>query len=93
MGPGPQKKRPCPRAGKYALTLRVATVQDNPDLLLATNEAKEPVQIAVPYTMGLWKQTEPVQVSLVQGRNSLRFIRPEGSRGLAIKEFTLTPLK
>lgn len=83
----------APNAGKYALSLRVATVQDNPNLLLSANDAKEPLQILVPYTIGMWQQTTPVGVSLVQGKNSLRFTRPEGSRGLAIKEITLTPMK
>ena len=82
-----------PQAGRYALTARVATVQDNPKLQLTANGAKESVEIPVPYTIGKWQQTEPVQVSLVQGRNSLRLTRPDGSRGLGIKEFTLTPVK
>jgi hypothetical protein len=80
-----------PKAGKYLLTARVVTVQDNPNLLLAANKSQEPVEIAIPYTMGKWEQTPPVEVSLVQGRNSLLFTRPAGSRGLAIKDITLTP--
>jgi hypothetical protein len=82
-----------PKAGGYALTARLATVQDNPNMLLTINDAKDEVQIPVPYTMGLWQKTSPVEVTLTQGKNSLRFTRPEGSRGLAIKEFTLTPVK
>ena len=82
-----------PRAGKYALTARVVTVQENPKLLLTANDAKGPVEITVPYTVGKWEQTPPVYVSLVNGRNSLRFARPAGSRGLAIREFTLTPVR
>jgi len=82
-----------PRAGKYVLTARVVTVHENPKLLLTANNAKEPVEIAVPYTIGKWGQTPPMQVSLAQGKNSLRFSRPAGSRGLTIKDFTLTPVK
>ena len=33
------------------------------------------------------------EVTLTQGKNSLRLSRPAESRGLTIKEFTLTPLK
>ena len=80
-------------AGKYALTARVVTVQDNPDLQFTANDMKEPVAIKVPYTVGKWQQTEPVQVALVAGKNTLRFARPEGSRGLTVKDFTLTPVK
>lgn len=82
-----------PGAGNYALTARVATVQDNPKLLLTANDAKEAVEIAVPYTIGMWQQTPPAQLTLAKGKNNLRLSRPEGSRGLAIKEFTLTPVK
>lgn len=82
-----------PGTGNYALTARVATVQDNPKLLLTANDAKEAVEIAVPYTIGMWQQTPPAQLTLAKGKNNLRLSRPEGSRGLAIKEFTLTPVK
>ncbi len=82
-----------PSAGKYALTARVTTVQDNPKMLLTTNDAKQPIEITVPYTIGKWQATPPAEVALAQGKNSLRFTRPEGSRGLTIKEFTLTPVK
>ena len=82
-----------PTAGKYALTARVSTVQDNPDVQLTANGAKEAVPMLVPYTIGKWQQTAPVQVSLVQGKNNLRLTRPDGSRGLSIKEITLTPVK
>ncbi len=82
-----------PSAGKYALTARVTTVQDNPKMLLTTNDAKQPVEITVPYTIGKWETTPPAELALAKGKNSLRFTRPEGSRGLTIKEFTLTPVK
>ncbi len=81
-----------PRAEKYALTARVATVQDNPKMQLVANNAS-PVEIAIPYTIGKWEQTPTAEVTLTQGKNTLRFTRPEGSRGLSIKEFTLTPVK
>jgi len=82
-----------PNAGSYVLTARVATVQDNPKMLLAVNDAKQPVEITVPYTMGTWAPTTPAQVTLAKGRNSVRITRPEGSRGLAIKELLLIPVK
>lgn len=82
-----------PSAGRYALSARVVTLQVNPNLIVSTNASAETVEIAVPYTVGRWQQTPPVQVSLKKGRNSLRFARPEGSRGLTIKEFTLAPAK
>lgn len=83
----------APRAGKYALTARVATVQEGQKFLFAANDAKAPVEIAVPYTIGKWQQTQPVELSLVNGKNVLHFTLTDGSRGVTIKEFTLTPVK
>jgi hypothetical protein len=83
----------APRAGKYALTARVATVQEGQKFQLAANDAQAPVEIAVPYTVGQWQPTPPVEVSLVNGKNVLHFALTDGSRGVTIKEFTLTPVK
>jgi hypothetical protein len=83
----------APAAGKYALTARVVTTSADQHLLVAANGAKEPTDIAVPFTVGTWDKTPPVEVSLVKGRNVLRFTRNEPVKGLTIKEFTLTPVK
>ena len=80
-------------AGKYSLSARVATVSPDQHLLVSANEAKEPIDIAAPYTIGKWDKTPPVEVALVKGKNVLRFTRNEPVKGMAIKEFTLTPVK
>ena len=81
------------RAGKYVLAARVATAQEGQKFQLAANDAKAPVEIAVPYTIGMWQATQPVEISLVNGKNVLHFALTDGSRGVTIKEFTLTPVK
>jgi hypothetical protein len=83
----------APAAGKYALVARVVTTSADQHLLVATNDAKQPADIAVPFTVGMWDKTPPVEVSLVKGRNALRFSRTEPVKGLTIKDFTLTPVK
>jgi hypothetical protein len=80
-------------AGKYSLSARVATVSPDQRLLVSANEAKEPIDIAAPYTIGKWDKTPPVEVALVKGKNVLRFTRNEPVKGMAIKDFTLTPVK
>jgi hypothetical protein len=82
-----------PRAGKYALSVRVATVQEGQKFLFQANDAKEPLEIAVPYTIGKWQQTPPATVSLVSGKNVLQVALKEGSRGVTFKDITLTPVK
>ena len=69
------------------------TVQEGQKFQLAANDAKAPVEIAVPYTIGKWQQTQPVEISLVNGKNVFHFTLTDGSRGVTIKEFTLTPVK
>ena len=83
----------APVAGKYALSARVVTVSPDQHLLVAANDAKEPVDIAVPYTIGKWEQTQPVEIALVKGKNVLQFTRVEPVKGLTIKDFTLKPVK
>jgi hypothetical protein len=82
-----------PAAGKYALTARVVTVHMNQHLLLTPNDAKTPIDIAVPYTIGMWEETKPVEIALVKGKNMLHFTRNSPNYGLTIKHFTLIPVK
>jgi hypothetical protein len=81
----------APQAGKYALSARVVTVSPNQTLLVAPNGAPEPVTLSLPYTIGKWQQSEPVEINLAKGKNVLKFDRPAQYRGLTIKDFTLTP--
>jgi hypothetical protein len=83
----------APQTGTYALSAKVATVQDGQKLLISTNDASQATETAVPYTVGLWQQTQPVEVSLTKGGNILHFELKPDSRGVTIKEFTLRPVK
>jgi hypothetical protein len=84
----------APAAGKYALTARVVTPSWHQSLMLTTNDAREPVEIPLPFTVGKWDTTAPVTIELNKGTNVLRFIRKsEGNeKGFSIKDFTLTPV-
>jgi hypothetical protein len=84
----------APAAGKYTLSARVVTVSPGQILLVAANAAQTPVEIAVPFTVGMWDKTPPVELALVKGKNVLLFSRGGANiRGLTIKDFTLTPVK
>jgi len=82
----------APAAGKYALSARVVTTSWKQHLLVAANGAEEPIDIALPFTVGMWDKTEPVEVKLVKGKNVLRFSREGEVKGLTIKDFTFKPL-
>ncbi len=80
-----------PRAGKYTLKARVVNVHDPLTLQLTTGQSTSPIDLAIPYTIGAWQQTAPVEVNLVQGKNTLSFSKPKTS--ITLKDFTLTPVK
>jgi hypothetical protein len=80
----------APAAGRYALTARVVTPSWNQSLALEVNGAK-PVGIDLPFTVGMWQDSPPVEIELAKGRNVLRFSRDGDVKGLSIREFTLTP--
>ncbi len=81
-----------PEAGRYALRARVATPSWKQQLSLRVNDAEHTQELPLPHTLGLWEETEALEVSLEQGRNLLRFSRDKDVRGLSIQDFTLTPL-
>ena len=83
----------APQAGKYALTARVSTYADGQKFQLTANDAKQPVEAALPFTVGLWQETQPVELTLAQGRNVLGIALPQGSRGVTVKDFTLKPVR
>lgn len=78
-----------PKAGRYALTARVVTVRDV-TLSFTWNDAAEATPMPMPYTIGMWQSSAPVEVALREGRNIFRFAKPVTS--LTIKDFTLTPV-
>jgi hypothetical protein len=80
----------APAAGRYRLSARVVTPSWKQSLAVAANDAR-PVEMPLPFTVGMWGTAEPVEINLVKGRNVLKFSRPGATAGVTIKEFTLTP--
>ncbi len=83
----------APRAGKYTLTAKVVTAQKGQQFQFSTNDGKDISEVAVPYTTGKWDFTKPIEISLESGKNILHFHLTKESRGVTVKEFTLTPIK
>jgi hypothetical protein len=82
----------APAAGKYSLTAQVATIQSGQIFILSANSAPA-TELPVPYTLGEWQPTKPIEVTLEKGKNILNFELKTGSRGVTIKDFSLTPAK
>jgi formylglycine-generating enzyme required for sulfatase activity len=83
-----------PETGKYFLTARVCTINPKQNLRVSTTEQGDDnkgVILKLPYTVGGWKDSEPVPVQLKKGENTLHFWRDAPPQyGISIKEFVLT---
>lgn len=77
----------APKAGKYQLVADLATPKPN-QKLFATVNGGPAVEMALPYTIGLWGKSSPVEVELEAGGNVLRF---HGPARATFKRFTLAP--
>jgi len=83
-----------PKAGKYALTALVVTANYDQRLNVSANDATSEIVMEMPFTLGQWQKSEPVTLTFEEGENILRFSRNKPPQyGMAVKEFTLTPVK
>jgi hypothetical protein len=77
----------------YMLSLTVSTVHlTQQNLKLETNNASSVYDIEIPYTLGEWQETEPIEIE-VGSLSTMKFYRRKANDcfGLAIKEIILTP--
>ncbi len=83
-----------PQSGKYLLTAHVVTANYKQRLNVSANDAEPEIAIEMPFTVGKWRSSKPVTLTLNKGENTLRFSRNQPPQyGMAIKNFTLTPVK
>ena len=81
------------KAGRYQLTSSIATSLWDMSLLVSAN-GSEPVNMPLPYTMGLWETSQPIGIALKAGTNTLTFTRAQDARkGVSIRDFKLAPAK
>ena len=79
----------APNAGKYKLTANVVTPKPKQRLFASANGARA-VEMPLPYTIGMWDRTEPVEIELARGKNVLKF---HGPARVTMHHFTLTPAR
>jgi hypothetical protein len=78
----------APKAGKYQLVASIVTPKWD-QRLFATANGGTPVEIALPYTIGMWDKAAPVVIELKAGKNVLKF---HGPARVTLGQFTLTPM-
>ncbi len=84
-----------PRAGKYVLTARVVTMNEDQVLKVAVNDQTDDdaITMMMPFTLGNWVDSTPTVIELKQGENILKFSRTDAPQfGIAVKTYTLTPV-
>ncbi len=81
-----------PAAGDYELAAEVSTVAPKQQILIRLNR-EEPAPFDLPFTKGAWETTEPLKVSLAEGRNTISITARAPNRGVSINGFRLTPVK
>jgi hypothetical protein len=77
----------APKAGKYQMLASVATPRWE-QRLFATANGGTPVEMPLPYTIGMWDKSAPVAIELKAGKNVLKF---HGPARVTVDTFTLTP--
>jgi len=78
-----------PKAGKYQMLASVVTPRWEQRLFVTANGGAA-VEMPLPYTIGMWDKTAPVEIELAAGKNVLKF---HGPARVTMKEFVLTPAK
>ena len=74
-------------AGTYYLTVNHSTWHTDQDLMLAVNGKKMP-NVPVFLTLGYWNETQPVELDLIKGMNTLTFTRLSTTQ-TSLKQFFL----
>merc|ERR1712127_113950 len=78
--------------GTYYLTTNFTTWHMQTDLIVFTDTNPTPVPIGLFWTVGYWSESQPVEVKLVKGKNTVTFMRST-SREITIKDFLLETTK
>lgn len=81
-----------PAEGEYELSAMAATVSPHHQVLVRINR-DEPVPFAMPYTKGLWANSDSIKVKLSEGRNTISVTARTPNRGVSLKNWQLKPVK
>jgi len=73
----------------YTLAFEVCTVSSKQPPLLVQSGDDVLVEIKIPYTKGEWQTTDGIEIAIESG-SILRFSRPNGSLGVAVKNIVLS---
>lgn len=84
--------KPDDKPGAAGKPIKVFILMGQSNMVGMGDIGPETTKGTLPYTIGMWKQTEPIEVFLDKGQNTLNFEILGGGRAV-IKDFVLTPVK
>jgi hypothetical protein len=83
----------APAAGKYAISALVSTVSPEGLELTYRVNRRTIVETKLPYTKGMWQQSDGNVIELREGRNSIMLTFRAPNRGVSIKSLQFKPVK
>ncbi len=81
-----------PAAGEYEVTTLFTTVSTGMNAIFRINR-RELVDVQLPYTKGMWQESDPQIINLREGRNSIMITFRAPNRGVSIKQLELKPVQ
>lgn len=81
-----------PKAGKYELTTKVCTVSPKQGVIFRLNR-RTMVDVTLPYTKGMWQDSDSKIVEMREGRNSIMITFRAPNRGVSLKELRFKPVQ
>jgi len=83
----------APAAGKYEISALVSTVSTEGLELTYRVNRRTTVETTLPYTKGMWQQSDGNVIELREGRNSIMMTFRAPNRGVSIKRLQFKPVK
>lgn len=83
----------APASGKYEISALVSTVSPEGLELTYRINRRTIVETKLPYTKGMWRQSDANQIELREGRNSIMLTFRAPNRGVSIKSLQFSPVK
>lgn len=83
----------APADGKYEISMLVSTVSPEGNEVTFRVNRRTIVETKLPYTKGMWQQSDAKEIELSEGRNSIMVTFRAPNRGISIKSLQFKPVK
>jgi len=74
---------------KFVMEVNTVSNANTPMTLINVADDDNRIEFQLPYTMGMWKKTDPIELE-ASGGDTIRLMRPKNALGVAVKKITLS---